>query len=149
MLTYRFFIKPLRVLIDPKYLSRPKGSEILTSYIRQRNYPSWTSYFIPYIYIQDDHFARKHFNFSVDGHNYHVLRVGAFPYIKYHCTKRPVENLTVEDNIYRIITVINLCIPCLLYGISAIFLIRHTDFVKDKKSGANIPIYFLIKEDHT
>uniref|UniRef100_A0A0N4ZM91 Uncharacterized protein n=1 Tax=Parastrongyloides trichosuri TaxID=131310 RepID=A0A0N4ZM91_PARTI len=145
MLSYRLVVKPLRLLIDPKYLTRPKGSEILIDYIRQRDYPSWTSYFIPYRYIQDDHFGRKHYNFSVDGHNYHILRVGAFPYIKYHCTKRPVEDLSIEDKLFRLITIANLCIPCLIYGIAAVFLIRHTEFIKDTRTGKVIPIHFLIK----
>uniref|UniRef100_A0AC35UC10 Non-specific serine/threonine protein kinase n=1 Tax=Rhabditophanes sp. KR3021 TaxID=114890 RepID=A0AC35UC10_9BILA len=145
MSIYCFFVKPLRILFNPQYSQLPKGSDVLKSYIRKRNHPTWTSYFVPYKHIQDDQFSLKHFNFEVDGHNYHVLRVGAFPYIKYHCTKRPYHNLTLENRLFRFITVINLCVPCLLYGIAAIFLIRYTDHVVDKATNKTVPIHFLIK----
>ncbi|KAK6030140.1 hypothetical protein OSTOST_03737 [Ostertagia ostertagi] len=36
------------------------------------------------------------------------FRVGCFPYIKYHCTKRPVQDLSAENRLYRLITVVNL-----------------------------------------
>ena len=38
---------------------------------------------------------------QVDGVNYHVLRTGAFPFIKYHISRRPHQNLELEDNFYR------------------------------------------------
>ena len=38
---------------------------------------------------------------QVDGVNYHVLRTGAFPFIKYHISRRPHQNLQLEDNFYR------------------------------------------------
>uniref|UniRef100_A0A914VNK9 Uncharacterized protein n=1 Tax=Plectus sambesii TaxID=2011161 RepID=A0A914VNK9_9BILA len=130
------------------YLSRPLASKVLSTYLRQRSYPSWTSYFIEYRCIQDDNFGQKHFNFSVDGHNYHVLRVGCYPYIKYHCTKRPYQDLLWENRIFKLITVANLGIPCLAYGIAATFLIKHTEFVSEPESDTKVPIHFLIKEDH-
>lgn len=68
------FCYPYRYLLNFGYKRRPKASDVLTAYIRKRNYPSWTSYFIAYKHIQDDNFGEKHFNFDVDGHNYHVLR---------------------------------------------------------------------------
>ncbi|KAK5970498.1 putative conserved plasma membrane protein [Trichostrongylus colubriformis] len=106
-LFYRIFVGPYRYL-RPSYVQRPRASSILRSYLKYRAYPSWTSYFVEYRQVQDDHFAEKHFNFDVDGHNYHVLRVGCFPYIKYHCTKRPVQDLSAENRLYRLITVVNL-----------------------------------------
>ena len=39
--------------------------------------------------------------FQVDGANYHVLRTGAFPFIKYHISRRPHQDLSIEDNFYR------------------------------------------------
>ncbi len=54
----------------------PKSSEILRCYIRQRNYPPWTSYFILQYDCLNDQFGQSHFEFDVDGHNYHILRTG-------------------------------------------------------------------------
>ncbi|CAJ0961495.1 unnamed protein product, partial [Mesorhabditis belari] len=124
---------------------------VLRAYIRQRKHPSWTSYFVRYRDIQDDNFGDKHFNFDVDGHNYHILRTGAYPYIKYHCTKRPNEDLTKENNFYRLITIINLGLPCFLYGLAAVALIRHkerVDFVRENGQKATVHIHFLIEEQH-
>ena len=42
-----------------------------------------------------------YFQFQVDGANYHVLRTGAFPFIKYHISRRPHQDLSLEDNFYR------------------------------------------------
>jgi hypothetical protein len=41
-------------------------------------------------------------------------------------------------------------IPCVIYGISALFLIRHTDYliITIDNNRITIPIYFLIGEDH-
>jgi len=54
----------------------PKASEVLRCYIRQRNYPSWTSYFISQYDCLNDQFGQSHFEFNVDGRNYHILRTG-------------------------------------------------------------------------
>lgn len=45
--------------------------------------------------------ASVYVQFLVDGANYHVLRTGAFPFIKYHISRRPHEDLSLEDNFYR------------------------------------------------
>lgn len=65
--------------------------------------------------------------------------------MKYHCTKRPFEDLSFEDNFYKVIKVINLGIPQLLYGIAAIYQIRYVEYV-DMPHG-KVPIYFLYQED--
>lgn len=70
------------------------------------------------------------------------------PYIKYHCTKRPVEDLSSEDRLYRLITVANLGVPCVLYGLAALALIRHTETIEDEQTKKTVPVHFLIKEDH-
>ncbi|KAH7723562.1 hypothetical protein AAVH_09041 [Aphelenchoides avenae] len=148
MLIYSLLVGPYRTVLNPRYKLRPLASEVVRAYIRQRKYPSWTSFFLPYGHIQDNDFGEKHFNFDVDGHNYHVLRIGCFPYIKYHCTRRPYEDLSVENRVYKAITVANLGIPCLLYGLAAVFLIRHTEHLKLPKASKPVPIHFLIREDH-
>uniref|UniRef100_A0A1I8AUB0 RSN1_7TM domain-containing protein n=1 Tax=Steinernema glaseri TaxID=37863 RepID=A0A1I8AUB0_9BILA len=142
MLIYYIFAWPYRTILNPLYRRRPKASDVLRAYIRQRDHPSWTSYFIAYRRIQDDNFGEKHFNFDVDGHNYHVLRTGCFPYIKYHCTKRPREDLSFDNNLYKLITVANLGIPCLLYGLAAVGLISHTESSAPPGMGPTSPFEY-------
>ncbi|KAE9555283.1 hypothetical protein FO519_001534 [Halicephalobus sp. NKZ332] len=142
------FCWPYRNFMNLGYKRRPKASDVLAAYIRKRNYPSWTSYFVAYKEIQDDNFGEKHFNFQVDGRNYHILRTGCFPYIKYHCTQRSYQDLSAENNLYRVITAVNLGIPCLLYGIAAIGLIRHCDSILEPRTNKAVTINFLIEEDH-
>jgi hypothetical protein len=77
---------------------------------------------------------------------YSVL--GCFPYIKYHCTQRlkTTDDLSYENRLYRIFKIFNLGIPTLMYGLAAIFLIRHYEIVNTNQYGF-IKIYFLIKEN--
>ncbi|KAJ8962811.1 hypothetical protein NQ318_001211 [Aromia moschata] len=124
---------------------KPTSSEVLTSYLRQCNEPPWTSYFIKYSSIREDQWGKSHFNWNVGQSNYHILRTGCFPYIKYHCTKRAAQNLTLDDYFFRCIKVINLGIPCLAYGIAATFLIKHIEYVNTTKG--TVKIYFLYPED--
>ena len=65
--------------------------------------------YVPYCDVENDLWGMSHFNFEVEeGINYHVLRTGAFPFIKFHCTKRQWENLKFEDYFYRTLKIINL-----------------------------------------
>ncbi|XP_059479621.1 uncharacterized protein C15orf61 homolog [Neocloeon triangulifer] len=123
----------------------PRGSEVLSAYIKQCNEPPWTSYFIRYKDIKDDQWGMSHFNWKVGNSNYHILRTGCYPYIKYHCTKRSPQDLALEDKFFRAIKCINLGIPCLAYGIAAIYLIRHVEIVF--LNGHQVPIFFLYEED--
>lgn len=91
-----------------KLLSRPTASEVVSSYIRSSNYPHWTSFFVRYSSLLNDHFGLSSFNWMVDGHNYQILRTGCYPYIKYHCTKREVLDLSLENTFFNVIKVINL-----------------------------------------
>ncbi|KAL5234828.1 hypothetical protein ACI65C_002238 [Semiaphis heraclei] len=86
----------------------PQASTVLTKYLRQTNEPPWTSFFIKYTSVIDDQRGRSHFNWKTGDSNYHVLRSGCFPYIKYHCTKRPYEDLRVEDRLFNILKIVNL-----------------------------------------
>jgi len=79
-------------------------------------------------------------------HNYHLLRIGCFPFTKYHLTKRPWSDLRWENLLYKAITVANLGLPSAVYGVAAVFLITHTEYVAT--GSAKIPIHFLIPEDH-
>lgn len=117
---------------------RPKVSAVLTQYLKQCNEPPWTSYFIrvqqnhpqffqfllfhtfffsstfsklqtQYRDVENDQWGRSHFNWTLDtGTNYHILRTGCYPYMKYHCTKRPYQDLSLDDNFMKFIKVINL-----------------------------------------
>ncbi|KAL1501091.1 hypothetical protein ABEB36_006481 [Hypothenemus hampei] len=140
---YRHFSKLFNLTNHKSHL--PTGSEVLTSYLTQCKEPPWTSYFIKYSSIKDDQWGKSHFNWKVGNSNYHILRTGCYPYIKYHCTKRKEQNLTLEDRFFRVIKVINLGLPCLAYGIAAIYLIRHEELVYTCKG--KVTIYFLYKED--
>uniref|UniRef100_A0A0M3HSN4 Lipase maturation factor n=2 Tax=Ascaris TaxID=6251 RepID=A0A0M3HSN4_ASCLU len=148
MLIYGLFVWPYRSVLNPLYRTRPLASNVLRAYIRWRGYPSWTSYFVKYRDVQDDDFGEKHYNLDVDGHNYHILRIGCFPFIKYHCTKRPYQDLSFENLLFKAIAVVNLGFPCLLYGLAALSLVRHTDHIIEPKTGKRVAIHFLVKELH-
>lgn len=143
---------PPRINISLQHLSntrrqiqKPKVSEVLARYLEQREFPPWTSYFVKYSDVLNDQRGLSHFNWQVRDHNYHILRTGCYPYMKYHCSLRPYEDLSIEDKCFRVIKVMNLGIPCLAYGIAAGFLITHVEQVQT--SCGRIPIYFLYKED--
>ena len=87
---------------------RPKASDVLTAYLKQKKEPPWTSYFVKYSSVINDQFVKYHFNWKVNNSNYHILRTGCFPYMKYHCTKRPTEDLTFDDTLMGVIKIINL-----------------------------------------
>ncbi|XP_066249797.1 uncharacterized protein C15orf61 homolog [Euwallacea similis] len=137
--------KVYKSLIGPQKLLLPTSSEVLSSYLKQCQEPPWTSYFVKYNSVNDDQWGNSHFNWKVGDSNYHILRTGCYPYIKYHCSKRKEQDLSLEDQFFRAIKVINLGLPCLTYGIAAIFLIRHKETVHTDKG--DITIYFLYPED--
>ncbi|XP_055384981.1 uncharacterized protein C15orf61 [Condylostylus longicornis] len=127
-------------------LVKPRASEVLTAYLKQCNEPPWTSYFVKQADVVNDQFGKSHFNWPLDtGANYHILRTGCFPYLKYHCTKRPHQNLDIENLFFGLLKVLNLGIPTFFYGLSATALISHTEYVILKNK--TIPIYFLYEED--
>lgn len=120
---------------------------MLSSYLIQRQLPPWTSYFVRYQDISNDQRGLSHFNWKVRDQNYHILRTGCYPYIKYHCTRRPFEDLSLDDRLFRTIKIMNLGIPCLAYGIAAHFLISHTEEVAIAGKDTSVTIHFLYKED--
>lgn len=63
---------------------------------------------LQYKSIEDDQWGKSHFNWMAGNSNYHILRTGCYPYIKYHCTKRQEQNLIIEDYFFRAIKVLNL-----------------------------------------
>ncbi|XP_012865355.1 PREDICTED: uncharacterized protein C15orf61 homolog [Dipodomys ordii] len=77
--------------------------------------------------------------------NYHVLRTGCFPFIKYHCSKAPWQDLAPQDRFFTALKVVNLGIPTLLYGLGSWLFARVTETVHT--SYGPITIYFLNKED--
>ncbi|XP_026473204.1 uncharacterized protein C15orf61-like [Ctenocephalides felis] len=127
-------------------INKPTSSEALSCYLKQCREPPWTSYFIKYKDVNDDQWGMSNFNWTLEsGTNYQILRTGCYPYMKYHCTKRAYEDLHLQDIFFKAIKVTNLGIPCLLYGLAAIFLIRHEEIVYTPRG--NVPIYFLYAED--
>jgi len=124
---------------------RPLASEVLSCHLKQREFPHWTSYFVAYKDVVNDQFGLSHFNWKVDGVNYHILRTGCFPFMKYHCSRRPYQDLTLENRIFTALKVLNLGLPTLAYGIAGTFLIKHEEIVNTSKGA--IKIYFLIPEN--
>lgn len=82
--------------------------QVLTSYLLQTGEPPWTSYFVRYADVVNNQRGMSHFNWLAGGSNYHVLRTGCFPYIKYHCSKRPLQDLSGEDRFFKAIKILNL-----------------------------------------
>lgn len=124
---------------------RPTASTVLSQHLRLCDLPPWTSYFVRYWDVVDDQRGRSHFNWCVDHVNYHILRTGCFPYIKYHCSRRPWQDLSLDNRVMGVIKVVNLGVPCLVYGLAAMCLIRHTQLVNT--DAGSVPVFFLYKED--
>ncbi|GFS42469.1 uncharacterized protein C15orf61 [Trichonephila inaurata madagascariensis] len=125
-------------------LKKPTASELLSCHIKQRNYPAWTSYFVKYNSILNDQFGLSHFNWEVNDVNYHILRTGCYPFMKYHCSKKQFQNLDSENNFFLWLKVLNMGLPTLAYGLGASLLIKHEETVITP-SGP-VKIYFLNEE---
>ncbi|XP_024894510.1 uncharacterized protein C15orf61 homolog [Pteropus alecto] len=124
---------------------KPRASEVLTRHLLQRRLPYWTSFCVPYSAVHNDQFGLSHFNWPVQGANYHVLRTGCFPFIKYHCSKAPWQDLARQDRFFTALKIVNLGIPTLLYGLGSWLFARVTETVHT--SYGPITVYFLNKED--
>ena len=75
-----------------------------------------------------------------------MLRTGAFPFVKYHISKRQVDDLDLEDKFYRALKLLNFGLPTLLYGIAGLLWAKHTEIVI-LPCGQEITIYFWYKEN--
>jgi len=95
--------------------------------------------------VRNDLWGKSHFNYKVADENYHILRTGAFPFIKFHCSKRPEEDLRIEDTFYRILKVLNFGLPTLAYGLSGLVMATHIE--KIKVAEQEIDLYFWYRED--
>ena len=124
--------------------SRIHVSAAVTAYLRQRNLPPWTAFYIRQKDVYNDQFGMSHFNWNVDGTNYCILRMGCYPYIKYHCTQAPMTDLRVENVFYGFLKLINLGFPCLLYGLIGMVLARHIEILHI--NGKGIKLRFWYKE---
>jgi len=146
---YRFFKEltnsQFSVKTNAYFSTKPRSSVVLSKYIRHRKFPHWTSFFVKYSQVMDDLHGKSHFNWIVDDENYHVLRTGCWPFIKFHCTKRPFQDLSAEDQFFSILKVINFGIPCFVYGVGSYFLVKWTETINT--GDALVTLYFLYKEN--
>ncbi|KAL0968866.1 hypothetical protein UPYG_G00272930 [Umbra pygmaea] len=133
--------------IRRKGLPRPAASEVLTCHLVQRKLPPWTSFCVRYSAVTNDQFGRSNFNWAVKGTNYQILRTGCFPFIKYHCSKSPPQNLDYEDTFFSALKVINLGLPCLAYGLGCLMVISATETVQT--SAGPVTVYFAFTEKDT
>jgi len=129
---------------------KPLVSNVLREFLIQRKLPHWTSYFVKYSDIKNDHHGYSHFNFPVKNtagqvKNYEILRTGCYPFIKYHCTATdPPNDLKLTNSIIRMVKISTGCLPCLVYGTAARYLITHCEKLESRQ----VDIHFLIPEDH-
>ena len=101
--------------------------------------------YVPYCDVNNDLWGRSHFNFDVDGRNYHVLRTGAFPFVKFHCSRRPTgQDLSLEDKFYNGLKLLNFGLPTLVYGLAGLLWARHCESVRTEFG--SVTIYFWYKE---
>ena len=120
-----------KIGLAPKGRKLPTSSLVLSSYLKQRNLPTWTAFYVPLCDVENDLWGQSHFNFEVDSQNYHILRTGAFPFIKFHCSARPKgQDLTFENHFYNFLKIANLGFPLLLYGIAGLIWANHIEKVK-------------------
>uniref|UniRef100_A0ABM5EXQ3 Uncharacterized protein C15orf61 homolog n=1 Tax=Pogona vitticeps TaxID=103695 RepID=A0ABM5EXQ3_9SAUR len=133
------------VLLSGGSAGKPKASEVLSRHLLQRGLPHWTSFCVKYSSVDNDQFGLSSFNWEVKGTNYHILRTGCFPFIKYHCSRAPHQDLALQNCFFSTLKIINFGIPTLLYGIGSWFLANVTETVHTHYGP--ITIYFLNKED--
>lgn len=95
----------------------PLASQVLNSYLKQQNYPHWTSYFVKYKDCVNDQFGQSYFinKCPEKPHwRYLILRTGCFPFMKYHCTRLDPNMIIDEKQIkfqngfFNLIKLINL-----------------------------------------
>ena len=123
----------------------PPSSLVLSCMLRQAGHPSLTAWYVARGEATDDQWGQSHFNWEVDGINYHVLRTGAFPFIKYHATRKPTQDLSAEDIFFRVLKCVHVGVPTLLYGLAGLLWARHTEKVT-LPDGKHATIYFWYPE---